>query len=494
MEASLETIRSNASSMMAGPNNVNVDIWEHLPTLYEYSKKCSSAIELGVRNCVSSYPIITGLIDNCNGSFIPRMVSVDTFKSKLSTEFEVLAADIINFDFFEGNDLDYSIEERFDLIFIDTWHVRGQMIRELRKYAPYCNKYIIMHDTTVDEFVGESIRAGWNTTNQAQTTGFSVKEIQEGIWPAVEDFLRQNLDWKIHKRYTNCNGLTILERVSGAHKILNIAEDNCCKSVCIHIFGNTVVFDEIVNTLRNQLSDIGVNATITYGNINPLNNVFYILFNSHNYTDNLPFNMKYAVFNYEQAGSPYVKYPHYLNKMNSGAVVFDYSWYNKAYLENVINKKVIIIDYIYHPSLTNCISYSEAEIDILFYGCANDNRREYQALFKNTPYKVVFDFNYQLFGDKLMEAIRKSKIVLNLHYYQNPSVLEISRIIPLIANHKLVLSERSDDVKADNRFKDMVEFIDKDTILSVCEKYISNPQLRQEKVKEAFELFKHEIL
>jgi len=44
------------------------------------------------------------------------------------------------------------------LVFIDTWHVYGQLKRELAKYAPLTKKYILMHDTTVDEWVGESVR------------------------------------------------------------------------------------------------------------------------------------------------------------------------------------------------------------------------------------------------------------------------------------------------------------------------------------------------
>jgi hypothetical protein len=180
--------------------------------------------------------------------------------------------------------------------------------------------------------------------------------------------------------------------------------------------------------------------------------------------------------------------------MNSGIAVFDYSEYNKKYLEKVINKRVIVIPYCYHPSLT-LLEFNDAndeEYDIVFYGAMNENRKQYLELFSKTNYKVKFDFAYGSFGDTLMNELKKTKIVLNLHYFQNPSILELSRIIPLVSNYKLVLSERSSDIDADERFKDIVEFVDKSNILEVCEKYLSNPELRFTKVKSAFEIFSNE--
>jgi hypothetical protein len=34
----------------------------------------------------------------------------------------------------------------------------------------------------------------------------------KGLWPAVEEFLAAHPEWKIEKRFTNNNGLTILAR------------------------------------------------------------------------------------------------------------------------------------------------------------------------------------------------------------------------------------------------------------------------------------------
>jgi hypothetical protein len=69
-----------------------------------------------------------------------------------------------------------------------------------------------MHDTTVDEINGETIRMNWNAEKQSKESGIPVEEITKGLWPAIEDFLETNKNWIIAERFTN-NGLTILEKI-----------------------------------------------------------------------------------------------------------------------------------------------------------------------------------------------------------------------------------------------------------------------------------------
>jgi hypothetical protein len=110
------------------------------------------------------------------------------------------------------NNLALDSDENYDITFIDTWHVYGQLKRELAKFANKTNKYIIMHDTTVDEIHGETIRRGWDATSQSKESGFAISEINKGLWPAVDEFLQANDEWYIKERFTNNHGLTILAR------------------------------------------------------------------------------------------------------------------------------------------------------------------------------------------------------------------------------------------------------------------------------------------
>lgn len=184
------------------------DINEHLVVLREYAGKCNSVVECGVREVVSSYALAVGLKNNPNNSYI----LVDPYKSVQIEGFLGLCKNEgVNASFCNMSDLDCPLVET-DMLFIDTWHVYGHMKRELARWHSSVNKYIIMHDTTVDEWHGETIRMGYNAQQQQLESGIPLEEINKGIWPAIAEFLVEHPEWKIEKRFTNNNGLTILAR------------------------------------------------------------------------------------------------------------------------------------------------------------------------------------------------------------------------------------------------------------------------------------------
>jgi hypothetical protein len=75
---------------------------------------------------------------------------------------------------------------------LDTIHTYKQVKSELELHANKVRKYLIFHDTTSFEVVGEDEGLG---------IGFAIKE-----------FLILNPEWVLHKQYTNNNGLTILKK------------------------------------------------------------------------------------------------------------------------------------------------------------------------------------------------------------------------------------------------------------------------------------------
>jgi hypothetical protein len=96
------------------------------------------------------------------------------------------------FAFVRANVLAVEIEPT-DLLFIDTRHDYEQLRRELEQHASKVHRYIALHDTTT---FGED----------GETPG------TRGLWPAVEEFLAAG-DFRLARRDTNNNGLTVLERV-----------------------------------------------------------------------------------------------------------------------------------------------------------------------------------------------------------------------------------------------------------------------------------------
>ncbi len=186
------------------------DINEHIETLYNYAKECNHITECGVRSVVSSWAFAKALLENPNRK---RLVQVDLEVHQNVIEFiKVCNANNIEGVFYKGSDLECPIEKT-DLLFIDTWHIYGHLKRELERWHSHVDKYIIMHDTTVDEWAGETLRCGWDAHKQSVESGIPVEEITKGLWPAIEEFLQTHKEWVLEKRYTNNNGLTILKRV-----------------------------------------------------------------------------------------------------------------------------------------------------------------------------------------------------------------------------------------------------------------------------------------
>ena len=187
------------------------DINAHLPTLADYAMKCTHITEAGVRSIVSSYAFAVGL----RGKPDNKLIQIDLVKSRKVDGFIAeCKSEGVNVTFYEQSDLECPIETT-ELFFIDTWHVYGHLKRELARWNSSVSKYIIMHDTTIDARVGESIRRRLNTAEQSKQTGIPEEEIRKGLWPAIEEFLAEHPEWKLEHRYKHCNGLTILKRVVG---------------------------------------------------------------------------------------------------------------------------------------------------------------------------------------------------------------------------------------------------------------------------------------
>lgn len=201
--------------------NTASDINEHLPTLFRYAKQCNSAIELGVRGCVSTWAICAGLLENKNGSR-KRIFMNDSRECQIGELVDVLEPLAIDVKYEWKNDLEivFDADEKYDMVFIDTWHVYGQIKRELEKFSSVATKYIIMHDTTVDEVDGETVREyGYNyqqafgrATELATATGIPREEILKGMWYGIQEFLANHPEWFIKDRFFNNNGLMVLAR------------------------------------------------------------------------------------------------------------------------------------------------------------------------------------------------------------------------------------------------------------------------------------------
>lgn len=193
------------------------DINEHVETLYKYTLDCSSVAELGVRGMVSTWAFLKGLRDSHhqNLKYYPFDI--------LDIETDILDRicfenNIDNTNHFNESDLDVDItNEIYDLIFIDTAHNYPHCYEELKKFHSHCNKYIVMHDTTIDGERSEYVRLGYEPQHYAAlieryNNKYTEEEFKKGLLYAIGRFIEEHPEWIIHETYENNNGLTILKK------------------------------------------------------------------------------------------------------------------------------------------------------------------------------------------------------------------------------------------------------------------------------------------
>ncbi len=189
------------------------DINEHQVALRDLAKQCSVVAELGVRSIVSSWSLAFGL-SLAPGKKLLFLSDIDDPPSGSLLELKQASSlHEIKVDFIKGSDLESTFPvELFDFVFIDSWHVKGQLSRELERFAPRTTKFLAMHDTTI---FGEQSEVALVTEDLIRLSGFTREEIAGGLWGAIEDFLisPEGRNWKVKQRYVNNNGLTVLERI-----------------------------------------------------------------------------------------------------------------------------------------------------------------------------------------------------------------------------------------------------------------------------------------
>ena len=201
----------------------------------------------------------------------------------------------------------------------------------------------------------------------------------------------------------------------------------------------------IANNIKLLFDKLNIESKIIYDltekdikdNENNKNEFFFILF--HYLFDNLPKN-KYIIYQLEQINQSKFINNKFIENIKNSLIVFDYSLFNiynfNKYKDIFLNNKLY-----YLPLPINNINNNEynddIEFDIIFYGSRNYRRDKILNNIKN-KYKVKILYN--VFGEDVINLIKKSKIVLNLHYYKNAN-LEVARINEILIYNKLIISE-----------------------------------------------------
>ncbi len=260
-------------------------------------------------------------------------------------------------------------------------------------------------------------------------------------------------------------------------------------------YAHSHVFDVVAESFSKSLQELGHKAEIVRAGLDckvylaPIERPVKLVFGANLLTYSA-LNTCDIIYQAEQIGTSAIT-PKYLSLLKDHEV-WDYSKVNIERLEKDHGIKAKYVPVGYHPCMTNpLIPKLKQDIDVLFYGSRNHRRLAILDQLESKGLNVVSLFG--VYGDKLDEYIARSKIVLNVHYYDT-AIFEIFRCAYLFANKRFVVSERGADEALDRQFFSCANFYDyrhiTDACVVLCDKINKESQERIVFVSEtAFKTF-----
>lgn len=172
--------------------------------------------------------------------------------------------------------------------------------------------------------------------------------------------------------------------------------------------------------------------------------------------------MRFIYYQVEQSNSKFLKDLKLLKKtiymMCKAEKVWEYTTMTRhLYSKYCLNKLSWVPMPFYYNENIEKLNFDSCEYDIFFYGHFNERRKKIlNELGKYFKLKEGF----KCYGEMKNILIKKSKIILNLHFYEDSS-LESCRINEILNYNKLIISENSLKDEANTElYNDYVIFVD----------------------------------
>lgn len=185
------------------------------------------------------------------------------------------------------------------------------------------------------------------------------------------------------------------------------------------------------------------------------------------------FKKNYIIYQLEQHRNNQLS-QHYHSMISNGLLeyyyknalmVFDYCPQNIHFLEQFLKIKPQLLEVPFENLNLKSINVNNKSIDLLFMGSVNEKRKNILSNLSQR-YNVVALRN--VFFTELVPYFEKSKILLNIHYYEN-AILERVRINEGLHHGLMVLSEKpcETDKQSMEMYENIVDFIDEIDITNI---------------------------
>jgi len=265
---------------------------------------------------------------------------------------------------------------------------------------------------------------------------------------------------KIHQKYIKQNYLK--QKHVTQNEIVSITSSLNQNPIVIIV--TSIMIESIAINFSKFLFEFGIDNKVIYNLTEDMcnkstNNELYLIIHNDSLHSMLPKN--FILYQVEQMNSNFFTLK-YLKDLQKSNIIWEFSIRNKIKYDQIDLKKIFYqpMPFYYDPPVNDSTnSTDESNVyDVAFYGTTNERRVK---ILNNLSDKFKTNVGYGKISKERDSIIRKSKIILNLHYYKDSS-LEACRINEILQYDKIIISElpHSKDWFNKELYDNLVIFID----------------------------------
>ncbi len=240
----------------------------------------------------------------------------------------------------------------------------------------------------------------------------------------------------------------------------------------------------LAKQLSSYLKECGIESQIHDSSINEFEQIPYILICANIMAQ---FPKCYICYQMEQTINSRWLTDRYIKVLENAQAVLDYSCVNIEFFnkyEEIKNKLYYVPMGISSDEVSNLPMSKNQDIDVLFYGDINCDRRKKIIDELGKTFNVCVESD--LFGEEMHDVIERSKVVINIHYYEG-ALLETPRIAEILSiGTSIIVSERSNDSDEENRFMSFVDFVNVGDVEAMKKRilfWLNNEEERRKKLE-----------
>jgi SAM-dependent methyltransferase len=250
-------------------------------------------------------------------------------------------------------------------------------------------------------------------------------------------------------------------------------------------FIHSEAFREVAETLQFGLRSLGHAAQVGENAIDP--HATNILLGAH-LLPAVDANIVPAgsiLYNLEQIGGANLTAAYY--ELATRHQVWDYSLRNIEKWKTMnCQRPPVHVPLGYVPELSRIQTSPVQDIDVLFYGSLNQRRNAILKALQDAGVRVHTAFG--VYGKERDDLIARSKIVLNIHFYDT-KVFEIVRLSYLLANSKAVVTECSSENETEQAANGAFLAVPYSSLVEGCLALLRNDEARRKLEAQGLQWF-----